>query len=99
VALKIIRAGHWLYDGTVKMPVDVIGLDYDWYFESDKGAFGAENAEQPMPLDDEGLIYYVRFRSAGKSDEPTCVDTAGHVTPEEAMLAAESKIPTGIIWD
>ena len=59
------------------MPVDVIG-------ESDKGAFGAENVEQPMPLDDEGLIYYVRFRSAGKTDEP-------HATPEEAMLAAESK--------
>jgi hypothetical protein len=99
MALKIIRSGRWLYGGTVEMPVDVIGLDYDWYLESDKGAFGAEDGDQPMPLDREGFIYYVRFRMAGEIVEPTWVDTAGHSTPEEAMLAAESKILAGIVWD
>jgi hypothetical protein len=99
MALAIVRTGHWLYSGTVEKPVDIVGLDYDWHFESDQGAFGAENGEQPMPLDDRGLIYYVRFRKAGDTDEPTWVDTVGHATPEHAMLTAESKIPTGIVWD
>jgi hypothetical protein len=100
MALTIIRTGHWLYGGSVPMPVDIIGLDYDWYYESSsKGAGILEDDDRPIPLDSSGLIYYARFRKAGETAEPTWVDTVGDATPEDAMLAAESKIPAGIIWE
>jgi hypothetical protein len=99
MALTIIRTGRWLYGGSVEMPVDVIGLDYDWWFESSKGADMLEPEEKPMALGEQGLIYYARFKRAGETNEPTWVDSDGHTTPEQAMIAAESKAPTPIVWD
>jgi len=81
------------------MPVDVIGLDYDWWFESASGSGTLAADQKPMAPDKQGLTYYARFQRAGEANEPPWVDSDGHPTPEQAMIAAEAKAPAPIVWD
>jgi hypothetical protein len=98
MALVIMLNGHWLYDEKVEMPVDIVGIDRDWWFELSKADGMLEDGEAPMPLGDNGLLYYARFRHAGEVEEPTWVDTHGCATLAQAMAAAQDKVPTPITW-
>ena len=96
--MKIIRSGIWLYDSTVEKPVDVIALDYDWWYAMAAEEGGLEPGEEPGPFDDAGLIYYVRFRYAGQTDQAHWVDSGGFTTIADAVNEAESKVRGTIKW-
>ena len=98
MALVILRTGIWLYDGSIEKPVDIIGLDYDFWYELGKADELLEPGEEPEGLSPEGLLYYVRFRCAGDTTEPTSVDSPGRVTIEAAMRDAQDKVPKPILW-
>ena len=80
------------------MPVDVVGLDYDWGYELDRADGQLEPGQPPEPLGDDGMLYYGRFKHALGLAEPTWPDTPGYRTADEAMRCAESKVVGGIRW-
>jgi hypothetical protein len=94
----IVRSGSWLYAKEVAKPVDVVGLPYDFWFELARADDQLPPDETAMPLSDEGLLYYVRFRHAGETTEPTWPDSAGYDTVGAAMRNAEERVPSGIAW-
>jgi len=96
--IRIIKRGTWLYDGTVEKPVDIIALDYDWWYESAKAGGTLGPNEEPGPLGKEGYIYYVRFQRALEVAGPAWVDSPGHQDLEAAMRTAEAKVAGGIKW-
>jgi hypothetical protein len=81
------------------MKVDVIGLDYDYWYELAKADDRLEQGEQPEALSSEGLLYYARFRHAGEQSEPTSVDSIGRSTIDVAMRDAEEAAPGAITWE
>jgi hypothetical protein len=97
--VKIKRRGTWLYDGTAPMPVDIVGLPYDFWYELGKLDDQLEPDEAPSPLGARGLLYYARFRDAGRKVRRTWPDTIGYATVEAAMRAAEDKAPSPIVWN
>lgn len=96
--VRIVRSGRWLYDGSVDKPVDVIALDFDFWFEIGRADDRLEPGEVPQPLGPDGCLYYVRFRHAGEVESRTWVDGGGHPTIEQAMAEAQEKAPTEIRW-
>ena len=62
MALRIVRSGTWMYDDCVAMPVDIIGLDYDWWYELGKADDQLEPGEEPESLSATGFLYYARFQ-------------------------------------
>ena len=97
MTLKIIKTGTWLYD-SVEKSVDVVGLNYDWWYELSKADNLLGKDDAPLCLGKEGYLYYARFRHAGEHIEPTWVDTDGYQTLLDAMQAAEKKVEGGIKW-
>lgn len=97
--MVIVRSGRWLYDDTVEMPVDIIGLPYDFWFELAKADEQLDPGETPTAPGESGLLFYVRFRRAGETSTPTWPDSAGYVTIDEAVRAAEERAPTAIVWN
>jgi hypothetical protein len=96
--LRIMRTGDWLYDGAVRMPVDVVALDVDRWFELRRADGDRHTREEPQPLGPDGFLYFVRFQGAGQTTTPTSVDSRGHSTVEEAMSTAQAKVPWPISW-
>ena len=98
MSLKIVQIGVWTYDGTAERSVDIVALDYDWWYELAKADDQLEGGERPKAPDSDGSLYYVRFQRAGEPDKPTCVDSDGHNTSVEPMNAAQKKAASRIIW-
>jgi hypothetical protein len=96
--MKIVKAGRWLYDGTVERPVDIVGLDFDFWFELARADGQLDEGEEPKSPGDAGLLYYVRFRSAGEESIPTWVDSQAFTTIAAAIAEAETKTPTPVVW-
>ncbi|GLI28254.1 hypothetical protein ARHIZOSPH14_24960 [Agromyces rhizosphaerae] len=97
--MQIVRSGHWLYANAVMQPVDIVGLPFDFWFELAKADGQLEADEESSPLGEGGLLYYVRFRHAGDSTEPTWPDSVGYSTIEAAMRAARNSVAAVIHWD
>ena len=93
-----MRSGTWLYDDAVPKPVDVVGLDFDFWYEIGRADDQLEPDEMPQPLNADGVLYYVRFRSAGDESLPTWVDSPGFDTIEAAVAEAQAKAPAPIEW-
>ena len=98
MSVEILKVGTWLYDGTAEKPVDIVGLPYDWWFSLAEADEMLEPGEVPMPLNEKGLLYYVRFRSAGEANEPIWVDSVGYQDIYSAIEYAESKVAGHIQW-
>lgn len=95
----IVRSGRWVYAHRQRMPVDIVGLPYDFWFELVRAdGEEPETEESPEPLGTDGLLYYVRFRHAGETAEPTWPDSRGYRTVEGAMCAAQNRVPSPIDW-
>ena len=95
--MEVVASGTWLYDGSVEMPVYVVRLDYDWYYElgvDDDDPFLADVPD----LNAEGHLYYVRFR-AMPSDGTFWPDSDGFKTIDEAKARAAEMVPSDIAWD
>lgn len=98
MSINIVKNGTWLYDGLVAKSVDIIALDFDWWYEMVKEEEGLEEGELPIPLGEDGYIYYVRFLRAGETEHPTWVDSGGERSLNEAIKIAESKVTGEITW-
>lgn len=98
MTLRIVRIGSWLYGGTVSTPVDIVALDYDWWYRLGEADGMLEPGETPEPLGRDGFLYYVRFRRALETSEPAWPDSPGYRTIAEAVAHAESKATGGIPW-
>lgn len=98
-AVKVVRRGWWLYDGSVELPVDVVGLTYDFWYAIAETDGSLEPGEEPLEADRRGLIYYVRFWRAGETATPTWPDSGGDLDPEAAMRTAEARAPSPIRWE
>ena len=94
----IARSGRWLYADVVEKPVDIVGLPYDFWYEMAKADEQLERDENPRPLNEDGLLFYVRFRHAGETSTPTWPDSGAYETIDGAMRAAEATAPTTIRW-
>lgn len=97
--IQIQRRGRWLYGDTVFLPVDIVSLDFDFWYEIGKTDDRLEPGEEPGPFDEHGLMYYYRFRHAGEHTLPTWVDSPGRATIDESMHEAEDRAPTPIEWE
>ncbi|MFI1920090.1 hypothetical protein [Nocardia sp. NPDC020380] len=93
---EIVATGSWLYDDTVPMPVFVVRLDYDFWYEIAREDGTLEADEEPF-LDSTGHAYYVSFR-AFRDDASFWPDSVAHRSVDEARITAESKVPTPITW-
>lgn len=98
MSIAIERTGVWLYDGAAETPVDIISLPYDWWYSLAEADEMLEPDEVPEPLNEYGVLYYVRFRYAGENEEPTWVDSKGYQTINEAVEEADSKVAGRIQW-
>lgn len=98
MTLEIVLTGTWLYDGTAETPVDIVALDYDWWYALAEADGQLHEGEKPMPLGPDGRLYYVRFQRALEPSEPTWVDSFGHLDLTSAVSAAEEKIRDPIHW-
>lgn len=98
MSITIERKGIWIYDGVAEKPVDIISLPYDWWYSLAEAEDALEPEEEPDSLNEHGVLYYVRFRYAGESQEPTWVDSQGYQTISEAIAKAESKVTGSIQW-
>ncbi|MBB3327480.1 hypothetical protein [Microlunatus antarcticus] len=81
------------------MPVDVLGLTYDFWFRLAEADDNLEAGELPTEPDADGLLYYVRFRRAGDTATPTWPDSGGTADIEVAVRAAEALAPSPIRWE
>jgi len=93
---KIVLTGRWLYAETAEKRVYVIEQNYDYWFEMEKVDGEIETGEKPE-LNEDGLIYYVRFTSIG--DKPWSVESGGHKSVDEAKAYATEKVDGPIEWD
>ncbi|WP_146161698.1 hypothetical protein [Pseudothauera lacus] len=98
MSITIERKGIWLYDKVVEKPVDIISLPYDWWYSLAEADDMLEPDEEPEPLNEIGVLYYVRFQHAGESEEPTWVDSKGYQKLIQAIAEAESKVTGGVQW-
>ena len=97
--INIVKKGTWLYDGQIEKPVDIIALEYDFWYEIAKADGMLEPDEQPGPFGSNGELYYVRFQRALEKEGPTWVDSIGHPNIDEAIEIAKSKVTGEIRWE
>ena len=97
--LKIVRRGWWVYDGCADLPVDVVGIAYDFWFSVADADGQLEVDELPLEPDVNGLLYCVRFRRAGETSTPTWPDSGASRDVEAAVRAAAALAPSPIRWE
>jgi hypothetical protein len=96
--VDIAASGTWVYDGSVRQPVDVVALPFDFWYEIARADGDTGPDEIPAEMGPDGVLYYVRFRMAGNADEPTWVDSGGQATLAEAKAVAERRLQSDITW-
>ena len=78
------------------MPVTIVQLDYDFWYELDRADRHLEADDRPS-LNLDGVLYYVCFRSSPAA-HPGWVDSPGFATIARARLWALTKVPSAIDW-
>jgi hypothetical protein len=92
---EVVAVGTWVYDGAVTMPVRVVRLDRDYWYDVAAADGGLEPGERP-DLNADGHRYYVYFR---ENPEPhSFPDDGGEHTLEAAKAAAERRLPSPVTW-
>jgi hypothetical protein len=93
--MELVATGTWLYDGTVRMPVYVVRLDYDFWYEIAAEDDELSPGEVPA-LNPDGYLYYVLFQEVPAP--PIWPDSPGSATVDEAKVFASTKVPGEIAW-
>lgn len=93
---NVVASGSWLYANTAPMPVLVVRLDYDFWYEIAKEEGTLEEGETPH-LDERGQAYYVSYREPC-GDRSFWPDSGPHLSISEAKVAAESRLPSPVTW-
>ena len=65
---KVVAQGTWLYEGSVRETIEIVSFDYDFWFAL-PGDDGRPEWE-PYPLNEEGVLYYVRVGAEPLPIEP-----------------------------
>jgi hypothetical protein len=78
------------------MPVHVLELDYDFWFEIDKADGVLQKFERPA-LNSDGHLYYILYRGI-LDDSKVWVNSDGFETVELAVEHAQSRLPAPISW-
>ena len=98
VGMRVVRSGTWLYDSSIPRPVDIVALDFDFWFSIGEADGTLELGEAAQPLGPDACLYYVRFQRAGDQATPTWVDSGGYISLTEAESFAQAKSPSPITW-
>ncbi|WP_433576244.1 hypothetical protein [Nocardia brasiliensis] len=93
---EIVATGSWLYDRDIAMPVFVVRLDYDFWYEVAQEEGTLEAGEEPL-LDSAGHAYYVSFKAL-RDRASFYPDCGPHPSVDDARNAAESRVPSPITW-
>jgi hypothetical protein len=102
--LAFVKQGLRIQGDGQHMSVQIIGLDYDFWYEERQARGALPPGAEPLPLGPDGLLYYVCFREPGdRIVESPRVDTEAFATVEEATDEAESLVVgrahPRVIWD
>ncbi|MFI6101175.1 hypothetical protein ACIA8G_37000 [Lentzea sp. NPDC051213] len=94
--LSVVARGTWLYAHTRPMPVAIVRLDYDYWYEFAKAANDLEIGDVPR-VDAEGHAYYVSYSNVRDGDtfRP---DSVTHLSHGDARADAEARAPSLITW-
>ena len=82
-----------MYDDCAAMPVDIIGLDYDFWHEIGKADDKLEPGEEPGPF----LLRDCCITPDSNTPLPTWVESVGRRTIDAAMKDAAAKVPGEIL--
>lgn len=91
---RLTIKGQWLYDDLVPMTVQIFTINYDYYFELDKGY---HNEGEDPQLNDNGEQFVIawhgdKFYSANQNV------SFGGLTLDEAIQTAENTVRQKINW-
>jgi hypothetical protein len=98
VSARVVASGLWLYDGITPIPVRVVELDYDFWYVVAEADGELEHGEHPL-LNDNGRLYYVRYRPGWSEGQDFWPDSVGFQRLEDAVAAAEAGVPGVVTWD
>ncbi|MFD3745799.1 hypothetical protein [Nocardia sp. NPDC058633] len=92
---EIVATGSWLYADVVLMPVFVVRLDYDFWYEVAREEGTLEAGEEPF-LDSAGHAYYLSFEAL-RNNASFWPASGPHRSVDDAQIAAISRVPSPII--
>lgn len=95
-ALMVVARGTWLYANTRPMPVAIVRVDHDYWYEIAKADNDLEIGQVPT-VDEEGHAYYVSYSNI-RDGETFLPDSRTHRTFGDAKADAESRAPSAITW-
>ncbi len=91
---RLILKGEWLYDNLVPMTVQIFAINYDYYFELDRGY--NEEGEVPQ-LNEKGEQYIIAWH--GDKFYSTFQNISfGGLTLDEAIHTAENTLRQKVNW-
>lgn len=93
--LTVVARGTWLYANTRSMPVAIVRLDHDYWYEIAKA--DADDIGQLPIVNDDGHAFYVSYSDVrdGGTFRP---DSRTHRTLGDAKADAEERAPSPITW-
>jgi len=94
--LTVVAGGTWLYANTRPMPVAIVRLDRDYWYEIAKADGDVEIGDVPA-VNEKGHAYYVSYSNV-RDDGPFRPDSATHLSSGDAKADAESRAPSPITW-
>lgn len=94
--LSVVARGTWLYAHTTPMPVAIVRLDYDYWYELAKADGHLEIGDVPV-VNAEGHAYYVSYSNVrdGGTFRP---DSVTHLSHGDARADAQTRAPSPITW-
>jgi hypothetical protein len=95
-ALTVVARGTWLYANTRPMPVAIVRLDHDHWYEIAKENGDLESGDVPN-VNAEGHAYYVSYSNI-RDGGTFWPDSQTHRSLGDARADAESRAPSPITW-
>ncbi len=94
---EVVRSsGTWLYDGSVETGVHIVSLSFDFWHDLAM-ADGLADPDEKPELNENDVAHYVFF-----GDPPVALpvwpDSVGFLTIDEAIEAAQARVPSEITW-
>ncbi len=95
-----VKQGLAQFADNLRMSVQILGFDHDFWFEEREARGLGPPEAGPLPLGEDGLLYYVCFREPGDSivHDPR-VDSEAFATAAQAVAEAEHLSDGRITWD
>lgn len=95
-ALTVVARGTWLYADARPMPVAIVRLGHDYWYEIAKADGDVEAGDVPT-VNAEGHAYYVSYSNI-RDGGTFLPDSRTHLSLGDAKADAESRAPSPITW-